>query len=154
MCHILPDVWLDKLGCVEPLSLVPFIHVPRNCILFESIPEGKENKCAWVMSPPAFHFYLKHGPLEELHPDYRPPADGLKSALSTLKKFCWNRHQVWKVIDLCDYKPDVDPEICLKYFLVLINFTQICVNKPGTKCVCGNLNSTSVRILVPCGVFF
>lgn len=42
VCHILPDVSLDKLGRVEPLSLVPFIHVPRNGILFESIPEGKK----------------------------------------------------------------------------------------------------------------
>ena len=40
MCHILPHVWLDNLRCVEPLSLVSFVHVPRNSILFESIPGG------------------------------------------------------------------------------------------------------------------
>lgn len=41
-CHILPYVWLDELGCVEPLSLVPFVHVPRDGIFFEPIPEGRK----------------------------------------------------------------------------------------------------------------
>ena len=42
MCHILPYVWLDEVGCVEPLSLVSSVHVPGDRIFFESIPEGKQ----------------------------------------------------------------------------------------------------------------
>lgn len=45
-CFISPDVWLHKAGCVEFLSLVPFVHVPGNGILFESIP--LREKCVQV----------------------------------------------------------------------------------------------------------
>lgn len=34
-----PDVRFHKLGCVELLSLVSFIQVPWDSILFKSIPE-------------------------------------------------------------------------------------------------------------------
>lgn len=46
VCFISPDVWLHKAGCVEFLSLVPFVHVPGNGILFESIP--LREKCVQV----------------------------------------------------------------------------------------------------------
>lgn len=42
--HISPDVWFDKLRCVELLSLISLVHVPRNSILFEPIPRGKKKK--------------------------------------------------------------------------------------------------------------
>lgn len=36
----LPYMRLDKIGRVELLALVSFIHVPRNCVFFEPIPGG------------------------------------------------------------------------------------------------------------------
>lgn len=44
-CGILPYIWLDKFGCVEPLAVVSPVHVPWNGILFESIPGGDKTWC-------------------------------------------------------------------------------------------------------------
>lgn len=37
-CNVLPYMWFNKRGRVEFLALVSCIHVPGNCILFESVP--------------------------------------------------------------------------------------------------------------------
>lgn len=52
-CQVLPDVRLDKIGCVEPLSFVPSVHIPGDGVLFESIPKRKKTSVC-------VYYYYQH----------------------------------------------------------------------------------------------
>lgn len=69
---VLPYMWFNKLGCVEPFALVSSVHVPGNSILFESIPVEEINQR-----------------------DYRPSKKSLKLALLRMNLFSCSLPQLW-----------------------------------------------------------